>query len=72
MGIFKASPTKTLDVGGDVNIDGNPVVSGTQTSHRCNPLTVEDKNIDLGKKDDGTVGNDAAVDDGGNSLNQRW
>ena len=37
--------------------------------HRCTRLTVEDKNIDLGKKDDGTVGNDAAVDDGGIILN---
>ena len=71
VGIFVV-PTKTLDVGGDVNIDGNPVVSGTQTSIDVNPLTVEDKNIDLGKKDDGTVGNDAAVDDGGLILNQRW
>ena len=72
MGIFKASATKTLDVGGDVNIDGNPVVSGTQTFIDVTPLTVEDKNIDLGKKDDGTVGNDAAVDDGGIILIQRW
>ena len=69
VGIFKASPTKTLDVGGDVNIDGNLVVSGTQTSIDVTTLTVEDKNIDLGKKDDGTVGNDAAVDDGGIILN---
>ena len=69
VGIFKASPSKTLDVGGDVNIDGNLVVSGTQTSIDVTTLVVEDKNIDLGKKDDGTVGNDAAVDDGGIILN---
>ncbi len=69
VGIFKANPTKTLDVGGDVNIDGNLVVSGTQTSIDVTTLVVEDKNIDLGKKDDGTVGNDAAVDDGGIILN---
>ena len=69
VGIFKASPSKTLDVGGDVQIDGNLVVSGTQTSIDVTTLRVEDKNIDLGKADDGTVGNDAAVDDGGLILN---
>ena len=32
VGIYKANPTATLDVGGNVNIDGNLVVGGTTTS----------------------------------------
>lgn len=65
LGIFKASPTKTLDVGGDVNIDGNLVVAGTTTSIDVQDLRVEDKNIELAIDSDGNVGNDAAVNGGG-------
>lgn len=65
VGIFKETPTKTLDVGGDVNIDGNLVVSGTTTSIDVSNLRVEDKNIELGIDNAGNIGNDTAVDGGG-------
>ena len=65
VGIYKVSPTKTLDVGGDVNIDGNLVVAGTTTSIDVQDLRVEDKNIELAIDSNGNVGNDAAVDGGG-------
>ena len=45
VGIFQATPTKTLDVGGDVNISGNLTVSGTQTNISVTNLQVKDGDI---------------------------
>ena len=65
VGIFKAQPTATLDVNGDVTVQGSLLVKGDSTFINASTLTVEDKNIELGLLNDSTEGNDAAVDDGG-------
>ena len=65
VGIFKAQPTATLDVNGDVTVQGSLLVKGDSTFINASTLRVEDKNIELGLLDDSTEGNDAAVDDGG-------
>ena len=65
VGIFQATPTKTLDVGGDVNISGNLTVSGTQTNISVTNLQVKDKNVELAIDDAGVFGDDTAADQGG-------
>jgi hypothetical protein len=45
--IFKDSPQATLDVAGDVIIDGNLTVKGDTTSIEVTEVKVEDKNIEL-------------------------
>jgi len=49
VGIFTATPTATLDVGGDVYISGNLTVDGATTSIQTTTLQIEDKNIELAK-----------------------
>tara|TARA_X000001036_G_C20692070_1_gene809739 strand:+ start:4086 stop:5999 length:1914 start_codon:yes stop_codon:yes gene_type:complete len=65
VGMFKTNPTSTLDVNGDVTVQGNLNVKGTQTFIDTATLRVEDKNIELGLQSDSTEGNDVAVDGGG-------
>ena len=65
VGIFKAQPTATLDVNGDVTVQGSLLVKGDSTFINASTLRVEDKNIELGLLDDSTEGNDAAIDEGG-------
>lgn len=68
VGIFKATPTSTLDVGGNVNIDGNLTVGGTTTAVDTVNLRVEDKNIELNITGAGQTTNDAGADGGGITL----
>jgi len=68
VGIYKAIPTATLDVGGNVNIDGDLTVGGTTTSVDTVNLRVEDKNIELGYQSDSTGGDDVGADGGGVTL----
>jgi len=65
VGIFKENPEFTLDVAGDVNIDGNLFVQGDTTQINVSNLEVEDKTIELAKSDDSTIGDDEAIDLGG-------
>ena len=65
VGIFESSPQATLDVGGDVRIQGNLVVEGDTTSFEVSTLRVENKNIEMGVLDDSTLSTDAQVDGGG-------
>ena len=65
VGIFEPTPTATLDVGGDVNIQGNLTVSGDSFSIDVGTLRVEDKNIELAITNDSTVLGDADVNDAG-------
>ncbi len=65
VGMFKTNPSSTLDVNGDVTVQGNLNVKGTQTFIDTATLRVEDKNIELGLQSDSTEGNDVAVDGGG-------
>ena len=55
----------TLDVNGDVKVQGSLTVAGDSTFINASTLRVEDKNIELGLLDDSTEGNDSAIDDGG-------
>lgn len=68
VGIYKANPTATLDVGGNVNIDGNLVVGGTTTSIDTVNLRVEDKNIELNITSTGVTTDDAGANGGGITL----
>ena len=68
VGIYKANPTATLDVGGNVNIDGNLVVGGTTTSIDTVNLRVEDKNIELNITSSGVTTDDAGANGGGITL----
>ena len=64
-GIFTTNPSATLDVNGDVKVQGSLTVAGDSTFINASTLRVEDKNIELGLLDDSTEGNDSAIDDGG-------
>ncbi len=65
VGIFTTNPSATLDVSGDVKVQGSLTVNGDSTFINASTLRVEDKNIELGLLDDSTEGNDSAIDDGG-------
>lgn len=65
LGIFEPTPQATLDVGGDVRIQGNLTVEGDTTSFEVSTLRVENKNIEMGVLDDSTLADDATVDGGG-------
>ena len=54
-----------LDVTGDLTVSGNMTVSGTTTTIDTTTLTVEDKNIELGKVSTPT---DTTADGGGITL----
>ena len=64
-GIFTTNPSATLDVNGDVKVQGSLTVAGDSTFINASTLRVEDKNIELGLLDDSTEGNDSAIDEGG-------
>ena len=68
VGIYKASPTATLHVGGNAIIDGNLTIGGTQTAVDTVNLRVEDKNIELNLSSSGVTTNDAGADGGGITL----
>jgi hypothetical protein len=55
----------TLEVAGDVTVEGDLTVNGTETIINTQTLTVEDKNIELGKI---TSPTDATADGGGITL----
>lgn len=67
VGIFNTdrNPAYTLDVEGDLRITGNLLVEGDTTSIEVATLSIEDKNIELAKLSDSTIGDDTVVDDGG-------
>lgn len=65
IGIFEPIPQATLDVGGNVRIQGNLTVEGDTTSFEVTQLRVENKNIEMGVLDDSTLADDATVDGGG-------
>jgi len=65
VGIFTTNPSSTLDVNGDVKVQGSLTVAGDSTFINASTLRVEDKNIELGLLDDSTEGDDTAIDDGG-------
>ena len=65
VGIYNDNPSYTLDVGGDVRVAGNLIVSGEIVSVDVTELNIEDKNITLAKSSDSTVLNDTQVDEAG-------
>jgi|TARA_B100001964_G_scaffold20647_3_gene20985 hypothetical protein len=64
-GVFKTDPQYALHVGGDMKVDGDFLIGGTQFNVEVQNLRVEDKNIELGITSDSTVLNNAGVDGGG-------
>ena len=65
VGIYNDNPSYTLDVGGDVRVAGNLIVSGETVSVDVTELNIEDKSITLAKSSDSTVLNDTQVDEAG-------
>ena len=65
VGINNISPTKTLDVNGDVRINGDFTVEGATTILASSELAIEDKNIVLAKPSDSTALSNADVDEAG-------
>lgn len=65
VGIFKPDPEYTLDVTGDLRITGDLRVEGNTTYIETSTLRVEDKNIELGLREDSTLSVDADIDEGG-------
>ena len=49
VGIFKGTPTATLDVAGSVLIEGDLTVTGNTVSAEVTNIEIEDKNIELAK-----------------------
>jgi len=65
IGIFRPTPTATLDVNGDVKIAGNLTVSGDTLATDVQNLRILDKNIELAISSDSTLLPDADVNDAG-------
>jgi hypothetical protein len=65
VGIFRDDPEYTLDVSGDLRVTGDLLVEGNTVSVDVATLRVEDKNIELGIKDDSTLLDDAQMDGAG-------
>jgi hypothetical protein len=65
VGIFNTTPTRTLDIAGDVRIQGNLNIEGTGTSAIVEDLRVEDKTIELATITGTPLGNDSYVSGGG-------
>lgn len=66
IGIFKNDPLVDLDIAGDVRIEGNLTVLGSQVSIESTFMRIEDKNIELATGQ--TTATDAFVDGGGITL----
>lgn len=49
VGIFRNTPSYTLDVNGDLRVSGNLVVEGESTALQVTTVEVEDKNIEIAK-----------------------
>ena len=65
VGIFTNTPASTLDIGGDLTVEGNLAVLGTTTTVNTVNVNISDKNILLGKVASPT---DTTADGGGISL----
>lgn len=65
VGIFKPDPEYTLDVTGDLRITGDLRVEGNTSYIETSTLRVEDKNIELGLREDSSLSVDADLDEGG-------
>lgn len=69
VGIGSSSPQKTLDVGGDVKISGNLLVSGTTFVVDQQNLSVKDKIIELGSENTDSSSNVGMIMTTGGSSN---
>lgn len=65
IGMFKSDPEYTVDVGGDVRIEGNLLVQGETTQLSVQTLEVENKLLVLAYGADSTIGDDAVANGGG-------
>jgi hypothetical protein len=65
VGIFNSNPQYTLDVDGSLRITGDLIVSGDTVSIDVQDISVEDKNIVLGKVPAPETATDLTADQGG-------
>ena len=65
VGIFNTAPAYSLDITGDVRIQGNLITSGSSTAVTAEDLRVEDKTIELATITGTALGDDAYIDGGG-------
>lgn len=65
IGLYTNTPTATLDVAGDVKIQGDLIVEGATTTINTTNISIEDLLIELGKVDNP---NNSTADGGGISL----
>ena len=65
VGIFNTTPAYSLDITGDVRIQGNLITSGNSTAVTAEDLRVEDKTIQLATITGSALGDDAYIDGGG-------
>jgi len=66
LGIFEADPQYTLDVGGDVRVQGNMTIAGTTFQTDVEEVRIADKNMQLGYSDPAQP--DADINGGGLTL----
>ena len=65
IGIFNSSPSYPVDITGNVNINGNLIVSGSSTYITSADLRIESKVVELSS---GTITNDSIANNGGIKL----
>lgn len=65
VGIFNTTPAYSLDITGDVRIQGNLITSGSSTAVTAEDLRVEDKTIQLATITGSALGDDAYINGGG-------
>jgi len=66
LGIFESDPQYTLDVGGDVRVQGNMTIAGTTFQTDVEEVKIADKNMQLGFADPAQP--DADINGGGLTL----
>lgn len=68
IGFWTDNPQATLDINGDVRIEGNLIIIGDTTTVETATLRVEDKNIELNFSADSTLPDNTIADGGGITL----
>lgn len=68
IGFWTDNPQATLDINGDVRIEGNLIITGDTTTVETATLRVEDKNIELNFSTDSTLPDNTIADGGGITL----
>jgi hypothetical protein len=67
VGFFNTAPTSTVDITGDLRVNGNLIIEGDSFEISTTTLKVQDKNIEMNVTESGIV-SDASADGGGLTL----